>query len=152
MAIKKIFKSTLSHVNFVTKKGKTLVFKDSKYVTGDASEVLELEDEIKSGHPHIYIDDAEKEIDTTLEDTLKKELAATTLRVMEQHAASKKAEQTGKQTQAGQTNQMGASEAIKLSVATPAPAPAPAAMSAATLLGVTSTAGLAGLGVASNSK
>lgn len=122
MPVLKVFKSSIPSVNFVTSRGSTLVFKDGRYLTDNLKEIAELEDEIKSRHPHIYIDPAEKEVDTTI--------------LEEIEAAKRKAEADvlAKHGKAAETN-VGAGQT----------------MSPAKLLGVTSSAALSGLAGASNS-
>lgn len=64
MAIKKVFKSRIDSCKYIFSNGKEANFIGGKYLTDLESEIAALEFEIKSGHPHIYIDTAEKEIDT----------------------------------------------------------------------------------------
>jgi hypothetical protein len=64
MAILKVFKSHIPSVNYIFKNGKPAIFVSGKFATGIQSEIDELEAEIAAGHPHIYVDAAEKEIDS----------------------------------------------------------------------------------------
>lgn len=70
MSIITIFKSHLPSVSFFFKNGKQAAFINGKYVTEIETEIDELRAEIgnydttKSNHPHLYVDPAEKEIDT----------------------------------------------------------------------------------------
>lgn len=70
MAIKKVFKSKIQSCNYVFKSGKQASFIAGKYLTDIDTEIEELEAEIKSGHPHIFIDANEKEVDTEKLDPL----------------------------------------------------------------------------------
>lgn len=137
MAIKKIFKTTLPHIVYVTKKGKNLMFSNYKHVTDNRQDIAELEDEIKSGHPHLYIDAAEAEIDTTLQDEIAKAQKDAALKVMEEHAAKTSG------AVAGQAN---------TAIQTPEAPAGTQGISAASLLGVTSSASLGALSAPSNQK
>lgn len=64
MAILKVYKSHIQSCSFFTSKGMQVAFIQGKFTTGNEEVIAELEAEIKSGHPHIYIDENEKEIDT----------------------------------------------------------------------------------------
>lgn len=59
----KVFKSTIPSVNYLFKNGKPAIFVAGRYTTKVAHEVTELEEEIASGHPHLYVDKAELQID-----------------------------------------------------------------------------------------
>lgn len=58
----RVFKTNLGSCHYYFKNGKDAKFRDGRYLTGNAAEIKELEDEIADGNPHIYIDSAEKEI------------------------------------------------------------------------------------------
>ena len=88
MAIKKVYKSTLKGGNYITRRGKTLIFVEGKYITDREEEVQELEQEIKSGHPYLYIDPAEAEIDTTLQEKLEAAKRAVVDKVLAEHYAA----------------------------------------------------------------
>lgn len=64
MAIAKIFKATMPSVNYIFKNGKPAIFVHGKFATALEYEIAELEAEITAGHPHIFIDPAECEIDS----------------------------------------------------------------------------------------
>lgn len=70
MAIKNIFKSRVASSKFVFKNGKEASFVLGKYFTDVPWEIKELESEIESGHPHLYVDKAEATIDSDLVDPL----------------------------------------------------------------------------------
>ena len=132
MAIKKIFKSTLPYINYVTTAGRTCVFQEGRYLTDNPQEIAELTFEIKRGNtPHIYIDPQEVEIDTTLQERIIEAQKAAALKVLEEHNA-------GQQGQAGSSQQSTAT-----SQGTTQQTQA-ASMSPAALLGVTTTANIVG--------
>lgn len=95
MSIKKIFKSSIPHLVYVTKKGKNLYFQNFKHVTDNRHDIAELEDEIKSQHPHFYIDPNEAEIDTTLQDEIAEATKAAALAVIEKHAKAAEESKAG---------------------------------------------------------
>lgn len=64
MAIKKVFKCRIPSSKYLFSNGKEANFIGGRYMTDVEAEISALEDEIKLGHPHIYVDSAEKEIDT----------------------------------------------------------------------------------------
>lgn len=70
MATFKVFKSRIPSCNYVFAKGKAAAFVSGRYVTGSAEEIAELEQEILSGHPHLYVDPADAETDSTVQDPL----------------------------------------------------------------------------------
>lgn len=62
--IRQIFKSHLPSVNFFFANGMQGAFMLGRFETAIPSQIAELTKEVEHGHPHIYIDQAEKEIDT----------------------------------------------------------------------------------------
>lgn len=142
MAIKSIFKSYIPSLNYLTKAGKALVFIEGKFMTDIKEEIKELEDEIKSGHPHLFIDPNEKEIDTTLQDKIKQAQQEATLKAIADHNAQNSADASGAKVITQGTGAGVAGAVTQASVT----------MSPATLLGVTSSASLGTLAAASNSK
>ena len=64
MSIKKVFKCRIPSCKYLFSNGKEANFIGGKYLTDLDIEISQLENEIKSGHPHIYVDAAEKEVDT----------------------------------------------------------------------------------------
>ena len=66
MSIATIFKAQIPSVNYIFKNGKPAIFVQGKFATDIAAEVEELKAEIAAGHPHIYIDEKEAEIDSNL--------------------------------------------------------------------------------------
>jgi hypothetical protein len=70
MTIAKIFKATLPSVNYIFKNGKPAIFVNGKFHTSIPAEIQELEAEIAAGHPILYIDSAEAEVDSTKVDPI----------------------------------------------------------------------------------
>lgn len=70
MAILSVFKATLPSINYIFRNGKPAIFVQGKYSTSVEAEIDELKDEIAKGHPHIYVDPEEAEIDSSLVDPL----------------------------------------------------------------------------------
>ena len=64
MSIAKIYKATLPSVNYIFKNGKPAIFVQGKYATSVSAEIDELDGEIALGHPHIFVDPNEAEIDS----------------------------------------------------------------------------------------
>lgn len=64
MALIAVFKNRIPNSNFVTAKGKQINFVGGRYETGIPDEVKELEAEVMSGNPHIYIDENDQVVDT----------------------------------------------------------------------------------------
>lgn len=80
MAILKVFKNRIPNSNYITKAGKQLSFVNGTHTTDNEVDVQELEAEIKSGNPHIYVDENEKEVDSE---------AATPIQQLEQKMRAK---------------------------------------------------------------
>jgi len=70
MAIARVFKSQVQSIKYIFKNGKEAPFVFGKYYTDNATEIAELEQEIALGHPQIFIDSEEKEVDTEKMDPL----------------------------------------------------------------------------------
>lgn len=70
MTTLRVFKSTLPSVNFIFGNGKPAIFQQGVYRTNVEWEIVELEKEIAAGHPHIYIDQNEREIDSEMVDPM----------------------------------------------------------------------------------
>ena len=64
MAIAKVFKNYVKNCSYFFKDGTQAPFINGKFVTTIEKQIKELEDEVAGGHPHIYIDAEEKEVDT----------------------------------------------------------------------------------------
>ena len=65
-----VYKSAIPHINYIFKNGKLAVFTNGVFRTDIEGEIQELETEIKLGHPHIYVDAAEKIIDSEMVDPM----------------------------------------------------------------------------------
>lgn len=59
----RVFKSNIPASKYILKSGKEAKFVDGRFLTAIEGEIKEMEVEIAAGHPHLYIDNAEKEID-----------------------------------------------------------------------------------------
>lgn len=59
-----LYKSRIPSCFYVFKNGKQGFFVDGRYNTGLSKEIEELDEEILSGHPHIYVDKDEAQVDT----------------------------------------------------------------------------------------
>ena len=70
MALKKVYKNRVLSSRFVFKDGHEAAFVLGKYFTDVEAEITELEHEIKVGHPFLYIDPDETEIDSENVDPL----------------------------------------------------------------------------------
>lgn len=70
MSMMSVFKATLPSVNYIFRNGKPGIFVQGKYMTDVPAEISELTEEIAAGHPHIYIDAAEAEVDSKFVDPI----------------------------------------------------------------------------------
>jgi hypothetical protein len=70
MAILKLYKSTIPSINFILGNGKPCIFINGRFATDVDSEISALDYEIKLGHPHIRVDDAEPTIDSDMVDPM----------------------------------------------------------------------------------
>lgn len=70
MSILRVFKSTIPSINFVFGDGTVASFQSGRYFTDDAQKIASLEYEVSKNHPHIYIDSAETEVDSTMLDPI----------------------------------------------------------------------------------
>jgi hypothetical protein len=64
MAIANLFKSRASVMGYVFRSGKGVHFLDHNYTTTSEAEIAELNEEVKNGHPDIYIDTDMVTVDT----------------------------------------------------------------------------------------
>ena len=88
MTIKTLFKSTLPNMGYVFKDGSNAPFVQGRFATEDSTKVAQLKPEAESrANPYIYIDENEKEIDTTLEDRISEAKAKAVQQVLAEHAA-----------------------------------------------------------------
>ena len=51
-----VFKSTIPSINYIFGNGKPAPFINGRFCTNIPAEVMELTNEVRLGHPHIYID------------------------------------------------------------------------------------------------
>lgn len=106
MAIKKVFKSYIPSLNYVTQRGRTCTFTEGRFETDVPEEVAELNELVNSkSNPHIYIDPDEQEIDTTLQDRIRKAQQEATLRVLEEVSQEKNQDSNSQQTGQQQASQ-----------------------------------------------
>jgi len=70
MAIHRMFKSTLKSCQYITADGTICGFVAGRFHTGDEKVIKELEQQIAAGHPHLYVDSAEVEVDTEMLDPI----------------------------------------------------------------------------------
>lgn len=142
MAIKKVYKSTMPSLNYVTRLGRNVNFGiHQKVETDHPQEIEELEREVANKHPHIYIDPNETEVDTTLQDRIREAQLEAAKDVL---AAYNKEQE--EQKQAG--SKVGSQATSNASITAPLQ---PVGMSAAQLLGVSNSASLGAASVQSNS-
>jgi len=88
MATATIFKASLPSVNYIFKNGKPAIFVAGKFATAVPAEIAELKAEIESGHPHIYIDEKEAEIDASKIDPIQALRATIEAEIRAQMAAA----------------------------------------------------------------
>jgi hypothetical protein len=140
MTVKKVFKSYIPSINYVTPSGRTCVFREGRYETNHPEEIATLSKEIKDGTiPQFYIDPEEREIDTSLQDAMRQAAQDAALKVLAEHNANKAgAKEEGKAAEGAQGNQQNAGQG--------------ASMSPAKLLNVANSASLKGLSAQSNQK
>lgn len=70
MATLRVFKSTIPSVNYIFGNGKSAIFVNGVFRTDIPAEIQALEYEVTQHHPHIYIDEKEREIDSELIDPM----------------------------------------------------------------------------------
>lgn len=70
MSTLRVFKATLPSVNYIFKNGKPAIFINGMYTTDVPFEIEELDAEIATRHPHIFIDSAMREIDSAKVDPI----------------------------------------------------------------------------------
>src|SRR6267378_753873 len=70
MSMKNLYKSRLPVCIYLFANGKPAVFAEGKYATNHPDEVEALNKEVAYGHPHIYIDAEESEIDSKYQDPM----------------------------------------------------------------------------------
>ena len=70
MSTLRVFKATLPSVNYIFKNGKPAIFVNGMYTTDVPFEIEELDAEISTRHPHIFIDESMREIDSAKVDPI----------------------------------------------------------------------------------
>lgn len=70
MSILRVYKCHLLSVNVVLPSGKFCVFTNGYYRTKEEGEIAFFDREVALGHPHIYIDPHESEVDESLVDPM----------------------------------------------------------------------------------
>lgn len=64
MAVAKLFKSNIPNIFMILSSGIKIEFPNGRFHTTNEEIIAELTKEVKFGHPQIYIDEAEQEVDT----------------------------------------------------------------------------------------
>lgn len=70
MTTLRVFKSTFPSINYIFKNGKAAIFQQGVFRTDVEWEIKELEAEVAASHPHIFIDENEREIDSEMVDPM----------------------------------------------------------------------------------
>jgi hypothetical protein len=70
MAIQRVFKNYMTSAVYMFTSGKSAIFIGGRFLTSDQAEIAELDNEVKSGNPFIYIDTNDSQVDTGLEEAL----------------------------------------------------------------------------------
>lgn len=60
--ILRLYKSSMSAVNFICGNGDVITFAQGRYYTDNPSHIAYLDAEIRSNHPHIFVDPNEREV------------------------------------------------------------------------------------------
>ncbi len=66
----RLYKSSILSCKMHTQSGKELNFVKGRYATGNEAEIKFLDAEVEAGHPHIYVDKGESEVDSVQVDPL----------------------------------------------------------------------------------
>lgn len=109
MSILKVYKCHIPSVNVILPSGKACVFVNGVFRTKDEGEIGFFEREIALGHPHIFIDPAEVEVDEALVDPFE----AMKHKIIEQYKAEMAAAAGNPDRDMGNTDQN-----LKLNVGT----------------------------------
>ena len=64
MAMLKLYKCSILSCKMHTQSGKEISFIKGRYATGDKKEIEFLDAEVEAGHPHVYVDSKETEVDS----------------------------------------------------------------------------------------
>ena len=92
MTIKRVFKNTMPNTQYLFKNGKSAQFVGGRYETDNSVEIFELDSEIQNGIPHLYIDLADSQVDTGMQDYVREAQIAATKRAIVEYEAAKAAE------------------------------------------------------------
>lgn len=84
MTMLRVYKSTMPSMSVILANGKPCIFVNGYYRTDNPMEIGTLDSEVKAGHPHIFIDPNEVEVDSTLVDPM----AALRHKIIEEYKAS----------------------------------------------------------------
>lgn len=87
MTMLRVYKSTMPSMSVILANGKPCIFVNGYYRTDNPMEIGTLDSEVKAGHPHIFIDPNEVEVDSTLVDPM----AALRHKIIEEYKASQEA-------------------------------------------------------------
>ena len=114
MAIKRVYKNTLLDSQYLFRNGKSAHFVGGRYLTDVKEEIEELDNEIRNGIPHIYVDPEDTVVDTGKEDFVaQRQREATIAAIREYEAQQSKGAVTGNlvaDPKTGLPNVPGASE------------------------------------------
>lgn len=92
MTIKRVYMHTMPGTQYLFKNGKAAVFIAGRYETDVVDEIAELDAEIKTGIPYIYIDPKQKTVDTALQDFVRQRQVAAVSQAIKDFEAGKKDE------------------------------------------------------------
>jgi len=93
MTIKRVFKNTMPGTQYLFKNGKSAVFTNGRYETDIDWEIAELDEEIRQGIPHIYIDPKDTTVDTGQIDFIRqRQIEATKQAIRDYEEAKNKGE------------------------------------------------------------
>lgn len=70
MSMLRVFKSNIPSINYIFPWGTVAAFQQGYYRTDDEREVEHLNAEVKLRHPHIFVDENEREVDSKLVDPM----------------------------------------------------------------------------------
>ena len=113
MSVKKIYKNRIMSSRYLFADGHEAAFVAGKYYTDITGEIEELNAEILKGHPHLYVDPADAEIDTdNLDPFAEIKRQAVEQYIADQAAASSQANDRGTTAQVAVTPASSATVAV----------------------------------------
>lgn len=115
MATLRVFKSSIPSITVILGNGKPCIFVQGVYRTAIQGEIDLFESEIAQGHPHLFIDPNEREIDSTMIDPMN----AMRAKIIAEYVASQAAA-TSMTNDRGTSDQSGAKPANTADVASAA--------------------------------